>query len=89
MIIKLDDSDKRLLNNIGISRGVYSAEGDTDFIFPSEKEDFNIRIFEENGELFAEFPDSIEPAYEGKTLDLTAGEDHSQTLAGKVVAIYV
>jgi hypothetical protein len=89
MNIKLDESDRALLDNVGLDLGEYPAEGSTDFIFPSDKKDFTIRVYEENGELYAEIPDDIKPANNGEVLDLTAGEDHSDNLAGKIVAIFV
>ncbi|MDD1695109.1 MAG: hypothetical protein LUQ71_10335 [Methanoregula sp.] len=89
MNIKLDESDRALLENAGLNPGEYPAEGDTDFIFPSDKKDFVIRVYEENGGLYAEIPDDIKPANDGEVLDLTAGEDHSDKLAGKIVAIFV
>jgi len=88
-IVRLDDNDKRFLNTMHIGPGDYSAEDNqVSFMFPSDKNDFTLRIFEEGGEMYAEFPDAIEPAYEGKTLDLMAREDYKKELAGKIVAIY-
>ncbi len=91
MIIELDENDKILLDNMGFGPGEYPAEKGNlnDFGFPSKKEDFKLHIFEKEGKLFAEFPDSIEPAYKGNVLDLVAGEDISGALAGKIIAYFV
>jgi len=60
-------------------------EGGTEFVFPSEKNDFKIKIFKQNGKTVAELPE-LEPANEGKYLDLLPGEGTGYP--GQIWAIY-
>jgi hypothetical protein len=90
MIIPLDEHDLKILNNRGLKEGEYPVEsfieGGTEFLFPSEKNDFKIRIFKQNGKYYAELPE-LEPANEGKYLDLLPGEYIEQP--DKIWAIFV
>jgi len=92
MKMELDKEDASFLTRYGITVGEYPAEKGTlssDFEFPSKKDDFSVKISEEDGRIYVEFPDSIKAAHNGRVLDLVAGEDISSTLAGKVVASFV
>jgi hypothetical protein len=88
-IIKITDSDRPLLEGYDIGPGSYPVVGDCEFVFPSDNPDFSIRFFEENGALFAELPDDLEPAFKGTTLDINNGGDVSKEWEGKIFAIYV
>jgi len=90
MIIPLDKYDLKALEAFGIGEGEYPVEsfieGGTEFAFPSEKDDFKIKIFKIDGKYFAELPDYLEPANEGKYLSFNDGEYVDSP--GKIWAIY-
>jgi len=89
MIISLTKSNIKMLEAYKIGEGEYPVEsfieGGTEFVFPSDKNDFKIRIFKQDERYFAEVPD-LEPANEGIFLDFLPGE-YTQ-YPGKIWAIY-
>ncbi len=90
MIIPLDSHDLEDLKAFGINEGEYPAEelleNGPEFVFPSDKEDFKIRIFKENGRHYIELPDDFEPAYKGEYVSFNDGEFVGEP--GKVWGIF-
>jgi hypothetical protein len=87
-LLKIPKEDREFLEWIGYGPGTYPAGGPPDFVFPVDNPDFYIRFFEQDGEYFAEIPDSIEPAFYGNKLTIFAGGDVSKEWEGKVYAIF-
>jgi len=78
-----------MLKAFELGEGDFSAEKldiNAEFIFPSKKEDFKIRIFKKEGVLFAELPDDLGYHNDGKLLDFQDGS--YMEYPGKIWAIY-